>query len=217
MDKIGVLFDLDGVLIDSENLYTEFWREIDCVYPTGVEYFANVIKGNTLTKILTTYFPNQEIQEIIKLKLHKFEDEIRYPIFDGVIDFLEELKTNNIPTAIVTSSDDEKMNSLFKQHPKFKDYFNVIITGSIVVHSKPHPEGYLKAANAINRSSKDCFVFEDSIQGLCAGLASGATVIGLTTSNPIDRLKEKAHKLIDSFVGFTIQDMIEIQRAINKP
>lgn len=208
MNNIGVLFDLDGVLIDSENLYTDFWREIDSVYPTGVADFANVIKGNTLTKILNTYFPNNDIQNEIKLRLHKFEDEMRYPIFDGVINFLEELKSHNIPTAIVTSSDDEKMKSLFKQHPQIKDYFNVIITGSVVTHSKPHPEGYLIAAKAINRQAENCFVFEDSIQGLEAGMASGATVIGLTTSNPIEKLINKAHKLIDSFVGFTIRDML---------
>lgn len=207
MNNIGVLFDLDGVLIDSENLYTDFWKGIDCVYPTGVEDFANVIKGNTLTKILNTYFPDKNIQNEIKLKLHKFEDEMRYPIFDGVINFLEELKSHNIPTAIVTSSDDEKMKSLFKQHPQFKDFFNVIITGSVVTHSKPHPEGYLIAAKAINRQAENCFVFEDSIQGLEAGMASGATVIGLTTSNPVEILKDKAHKLIDGFVGFTIRDM----------
>ena len=48
MEKVGVLFDLDGVLIDSEGLYTEFWDDIEKIYPTGVENFAYVIKGNTL-------------------------------------------------------------------------------------------------------------------------------------------------------------------------
>lgn len=213
MNKIGVLFDLDGVLIDSENLYTEFWSEIDKKFPTGVDNFALVIKGNTLTKILNTYFPNPKIQEQIKDLIHEFEYQIKYPIYNGVLDFLEELKSHNIPTAIVTSSDNEKMNSLFSQHPNLKEYFNIIITGSDVTHSKPHPEGYLSAAKDINRNPSDCFVFEDSLQGLEAGIASGATVIGLTTSNPVEKLKNKAHKLIDSFVGFNIEQMISARGA----
>lgn len=213
MDKIGVLFDLDGVLIDSENLYTEFWSEIDNKYPTGVENFAIVIKGSTLTKILNTYFPNPNIQEQIKDLVHQFEYQIKYPIYNGVVEFLDELKSHNIPTAIVTSSDNEKMNSLFNQHPKFKEYFTAIITGSDVTHSKPHPEGYLSAAKAIGREPSNCFVFEDSLQGLEAGMASGATVIGLTTSNPIEILKDKAHKLINSFVGFNIEQMIIAKRT----
>lgn len=213
MDKIGVLFDLDGVLIDSENLYTEFWDGIDKKYPTGILNFPLVIKGNTLTKILDTYFPDKEIQEQIKQQVHQFEYQIKYPIYDGVEPFLKELKSLNIPTAIVTSSDDEKMNSLFSQHPDFKKYFNVIITGSVVKHSKPHPEGYILAANAIHVEPSDCFVFEDSLQGLEAGMASGATVIGLTTSNPAEKLKNKAHKLIDSFVGFNAEQMISVKSS----
>lgn len=213
MDKIGVLFDLDGVLIDSENLYTEFWDGIDKKYPTRILNFPLVIKGNTLTKILDTYFPDKEIQEQIKQQVHQFEYQIKYPIYDGVEQFLKELKSLNIPTAIVTSSDDEKMNSLFSQHPDFKKYFNVIITGSVVKHSKPHPEGYILAANAIHVETSDCFVFEDSLQGLEAGMASGATVIGLTTSNPAEKLKNKAHKLIDSFVGFNVEQMISVKSS----
>ena len=208
MNTIGVLFDLDGVLIDSENLYTEFWSNIDKMYPTGVADFAFEIKGNTLTKILNTYFHDVELQEKIKELIHEFEYQIKYPIYEGVMEFLEALKSNNIPIAIVTSSDNEKMNSLFAQHPKFKEYFDVIISGSDVKQSKPHPEGYLIAAKAIGVNPEDCFVFEDSLQGLAAGMASGATVIGLTTSNSVDKLKNKAHKLIDGFAGFNIEQMI---------
>ena len=94
MNTIGVLFDLDGVLIDSENLYTEFWSNIDKMYPTGVADFAFEIKGNTLTKILNTYFHDVELQEKIKELIHEFEYQIKYPIYEGVMEFLEALKSN---------------------------------------------------------------------------------------------------------------------------
>lgn len=211
MEKVGVLFDLDGVLIDSEGLYTEFWEDIEKIYPTGVENFAYVIKGNALFKILNTYYDKSLHQDIIN-RVHDFENNIVYPIYDGVIQFLTELKRQNIPAAIVTSSDNVKMESLYLQHPGFKDFFDAIITGSDVTKSKPDPQGYLLAAKTINRNPVDCYVFEDSIQGLEAGMASGAIVIGLTTSNPAEKIKEKAHKLIDNFIGFNVETMLSIKR-----
>lgn len=207
MKKVGVLFDLDGVLIDSEGLYTRFWDDVEKIYPTGIENFSYIIKGNALFKILNTYFDKSVHQDIIN-RVHEFEDNMRYPIYDGVISFLTELKSRNIPMAIVTSSDDVKMESLYRQYPDFRSFFDTVITGSDVKNSKPHPEGYLLAAKEIGVNPVDCFVFEDSIQGLEAGMASGATVIALTTSNSIEKIKKKAHKIIDNFVGFNIEKML---------
>ena len=211
MKKVGVLFDLDGVLIDSEGLYTKFWDEIEQIYPTGIENFALVIKGNALFKILDMYYSKELHQDIIN-RVHEFEHNIKYPIYDGVIDFLSSLKEKGIPTAIVTSSDNVKMSALYSEYPFFPQYFDTIITGSDVTESKPHPQGYLMAAERIGCNPEDCYVFEDSMQGLEAGMAAGATVIGLTTSNPVEKLNNKAHALIDSFVGFSIDKMLAIKK-----
>lgn len=211
MKKVGVLFDLDGVLIDSEGLYTKFWDEIEQIYPTGIENFALVIKGNALFKILDMYYSKELHQDIIN-RVHEFEHNIKYPIYDGVIDFLSSLKEKGIPTAIVTSSDNVKMSALYSEYPFFPQYFDTIITGSDVTESKPHPQGYLMAAERIGCNPEDCYVFEDSMQGLEAGMAAGATVIGLTTSNPVEKLNNKAHALIDSFVGFTVENMLAVKK-----
>ena len=212
MKKVGVLFDLDGVLIDSEDIYTKFWEDIEQIYPTGIENFALIIKGNALFKILDNYFSKEIHQDIID-RVHEFELNITYPIYNGVIDFLNSLKEQGIPTAIVTSSDDVKMNALYEAYPYFRQYFDTVITGSDVTESKPHPQGYLMAAERIGCNPGDCYVFEDSLQGLEAGMNAGAIVIGLTTNNPAYILKNKAHALIDSFVGFSIDKML----VINKP
>ncbi len=82
----------------------------------------------------------------------------------------------------------------------------------MVTKSKPDPEGYLIGAKAIGRDPQNCFVFEDSIQGLQAGMASGATVVGLVTTNPREKLQGKAHKLIDGFTGFSVKDMLNINK-----
>ena len=211
MKKVGVLFDLDGVLIDSERLYTKFWEDIEKTYPTNVENFALIIKGNALFKILNSYFPKNIHQDIID-RVHQFEHNITYPIYDGVIDFLKSLKEQGIPTAIVTSSDNVKMDTLYKTYPYFRQYFDVVISGSDVTESKPHPQGYIMAADKIGCSPNDCYVFEDSIQGIDAGLAAGAIVIGLTTNNPAEKIKNKAHALIDSFVDFNITKMLAIEK-----
>ena len=211
MKKVGVLFDLDGVLIDSERLYTKFWEDIEKIYPTNVENFALIIKGNALFKILNSYFPKNIHQDIIN-RVHQFEHNITYPIYDGVIDFLKSLKEQGIPTAIVTSSDNVKMDALYKTYPYFRQYFDVVISSSDVTESKPHPQGYIMAANKIGCSPNDCYVFEDSLQGIDAGLAAGAIVIGLTTNNPAEKIKDKAHALIDSFVDFNITKMLAIEK-----
>lgn len=212
MKKVGVLFDLDGVLIESEDIYTKFWENIEQIYPTGIENFALIIKGNALFKILDNYFPKEIHQDIID-RVHEFELNITYPIYNGVIDFLKSLKEQGIPTAIVTSSDNVKMNALYEAYPYFRQYFDAVITGSDVTESKPHPQGYLMAAERIGCDPGDCYVFEDSLQGLEAGMNAGAIVIGLTTNNSAEVLKNKAHALIDSFVGFSIDKML----AVNKP
>ena len=77
----GALFDLDGVIIDSEGIYTEFWHDIDVQYPTGVENFEYVIKGNTLGNILDTYFSPEDHDDILKaLKLQ--EQNMVYRFFE---------------------------------------------------------------------------------------------------------------------------------------
>lgn len=208
----GALFDLDGVLIDSEGLYTEFWNDIEKIYPTGVPNFALAIKGNALFKILNTYFPDAEVQADITRRVHQFENEVCYPVYEGVTEFLEELRSRGFKTAVVTSSDNVKMECLWTQIPHFKEYFDVVITGSDVTRSKPDPQGYLLAAERLGCRAEDCFVFEDSYQGLEAGLASGATVVALATSNPRESLKGKAHEIIDDFTGFTVDKLLAVSR-----
>ena len=208
----GVLFDLDGVLIDSETIYTKFWEDIDKIYPTGVEDFACIIKGNNLAKILNTYYPDKELQKIIVKMIDDFEDNMHYEIFPGVIDFLNELRAAGIPMAIVTSSDIKKMEKLYAYHPDFKSYFDAVVTGNMVKHSKPDPECFLKGAELIGCKPEDCVIFEDSPSGILAALASGGKVIALATTLRLEDINKEAHKIIKSFAGFHISDMLEVSK-----
>ena len=211
MAAIGVLFDLDGVLIDSETTYTRFWEEIDRIYPTGIENYAIAIKGTTLPEILKRYNDETVRTDIVR-RVKEFQENLTFNLYDGVEEFLTQLRQNNIRTAIVTSSDNRKMQLLFSQIPLLKELVDTVIDASMVERSKPNPEGYLKAAAALGCAPKDCYVFEDSLQGLKAGTDSGATVIALSTTYPRETLKGKAAKIIDGFVGFSVKDMLSINK-----
>lgn len=211
MKFYGALFDLDGVLIDSESTYTRFWQEIDRIYPTGIENYAIAIKGTTLPEIMKHY-DDESVKCDILRRIHDFQESMTYELYPGVVGFLTELRDRGIRSAIVTSSDNRKMQLLFEQLPQLKDLVDVVVDASMVTRSKPDPEGYLKAAEAIGCNPDDCFVFEDSIQGLKAGNASGATVIALATTYPQEQLKGKAAKIIGGFEDFNVDDMLAVSR-----
>lgn len=183
----GALFDLDGVLIDSETTYTRFWTEIDRIYPTGIENYALAIKGTTLPEIMKHYDDSRVRADILR-RITEFQESMTYELYPGVVDFLSMLRDSSVPMAIVTSSDDRKMAHLFRQHPGFQKLFDAIVDASMVTRSKPDPQGYLLGAERIGVAPENCFVFEDSLQGLKAGRAAGAVVVGLATTYPAQKI-----------------------------
>lgn len=185
----AALFDLDGVLIDTEPVYTEIWSNIERHFPTDIDNFAQRIKGTTLPDILNQYFRQEDHAAIINM-LTEAEDNMEYPLFAGTVPFLKKLREAQIPAAIVTSSNDIKMRRLFAMYPGFNEFFDAIITDSHVKRSKPDPEGYLLAASKLGVEPADCVVFEDSFNGLKAGLAAGASVVAIATTNPADSLRQ---------------------------
>ncbi len=207
-NKAGALFDLDGVLIDTEGQYSIFWAETGRRYNVGGPTFANDIKGTNLALILDK-FPT-EIRSEVKDAIHNYEYEMDYPLFDGALKLLEALRDAGIPIAIVTSSDNVKMELLYKRHPELRSHVSAVITGDQVTHSKPDPEGYLKGAAAIKRDIRDCYVFEDSLQGLEAGRRSGAKVIGLATTNPRSKVEPLADMTVDHISELTVELIMQI-------
>ncbi len=197
----GALFDLDGVIVDSEGIYTEFWQEIDREFPTGVTDFAHVIKGNTLEKILDSHFSDEQKPEILK-RLKQQENDMVYRLFPGVTDLLRSLRDTGWKTAIVTSSNPAKMEVLFSQLPELRELVDTVITDKDVNRSKPDPEGYLKAAAHLGCNPTDCLVFEDSLAGLEAGRRAGATVVGIATTNAPEIIAGRCDILLGQTADF---------------
>lgn len=206
MAKTAALFDLDGVLIDSEGIYTDFWKEQGPKYGVADPQFAHNIKGITLRQILDKFFP-QEMHARMQRDIVEFENNMKFSLFPGVMDFLRELRAASIPMAIVTSSGEKKMKSLFSQLPEFASCFSAVITDADVERSKPDPQGYLLAAKALGADPADCYVFEDSYNGLLAARRSGGKVVALATTNPADTLADKADLVIDGFEGLTLDQL----------
>ena len=202
--KCGVLFDLDGVLLDSEGGYSIFWGAMDKEYQTDVPDFARFIKGFHLTRILG-YFANDEVRQQVLDKLLDYERNMQFEFFQGALELVNQLHDAGIPMAIVTSSDRKKMEALYRHHPEFPTLFDQIITGDMVTKAKPDPDCYLKAAMLLGVDIKDCIVLEDSRNGLIAARSSGAKVIGLATTLPAEDVRPLCDLMVNDVSELTIE------------
>ncbi len=200
-ERWGVLFDLDGVLVDSEREYTRIWNRINDEFPTDVPNFAERIKGTTLDNILTLHYPDEQIRRRVEARLYEEEEKMVYDYCPGAHELLDDLKRNNIPMALFTSSNDLKMAHLYRDLPGIKDYFATIITGDQVSHSKPDPEGYLEAARRLNLPAGRWIVVEDSLQGVIAGERSGGSVLGVAGTIKSELLAPHCSKVVDTLEG----------------
>ncbi|KAA6321240.1 Phosphorylated carbohydrates phosphatase [termite gut metagenome] len=215
-EQTVALFDFDGVVMDTEAQYSVFWNGRGQKY-LSIDDFDRRVKGQTLTQIFDTYFAKmQEVQQQLCTDLNLFEGEMTYEYLPGVEDFFNDLHRNGVKMALVTSSNDKKMSNVYRRHPAFKEQFDEILTADRFTRSKPDPECFLLGIHVFKTLPRNTYVFEDSFYGLQAGIASGATVIGLATTNSREAITGKAHYVMDDFVGMTFEKMIAIGRMTNK-
>lgn len=203
MDKMktAALFDLDGVVLDTESQYSKFWGAQGRTYRPDIPHFDQVIKGQTLTQIFSRYFSDYPaaVLEKITAGLDDFEQHMEYNYIPGAREMLAWLQESGIPAALVTSSNDRKMQAVRRARPELEGYFSAWVTADKVTHSKPHPECFLLGAQLLGRGPGECVVFEDSFHGLAAGRAAGMTVVGLATTKSRAELEGRADLLIDDF------------------
>ena len=211
--QCGVLWDLDGVLLDSEGKYSIFWARMDEEHPTGIDNFASYIKGFHLNRIMS-YFESEEVRQRILDELLAFERDMVYEFFPGAIELVKQLRAAGIPMAIVTSSDRKKMQSLYSQHPEFPTLFDHIITGDMVTKAKPDPDCYLMGAKLLGIDIKNCIVVEDSRNGLIAGRESGARVIGIATTLSREAVNELSDMTLDSIGQLSVEQMLNTRRIV---
>lgn len=187
MTKVkAVLFDLDGVIFDTEHQYSVFWGEQCRLFHPNDPGLEQRIKGQTLNQIYEQLFSGslEPMRLVVTERLNAFEAAMTFDYVPGFMDFLGQLHKDDIKTAVVTSSNREKMKAVYKQHPDFTQLFDIILTSDDFTGSKPDPSCYLTAARQLNVTPDACIVFEDSFNGLRAGKAAEMRVVGLSTTNP---------------------------------
>lgn len=208
----AVLFDFDGVVVDTEAQYSKFWHRIGEEY-LGMDDMEGKVKGQTLVYIYDAFFNGRmKEQAEITESLNRFEQEMSYDFIPGVLDFIEDLRRHNVKTAVVTSSNEAKMASVYRVYPEIKTLFDRILTAELFAASKPAPDCFLLGMEVFGTDPADSYVFEDSFNGLKAGIASGATVIGLTTTNSREAIAPLCHHILDDFIGFTYDKLTRLHK-----
>lgn len=202
------LFDLDGVIVDTESQYTRHWNAMGEKY-LGKQNFGITIKGQTLVQILDQYVEDPAMGVLLEEAVDKFEKEMDYEFVPGAYEFLKKVKEAGIPSAIVTSSNEKKMAKVYEIHPDLKEMVSKVLTSEYFTRSKPDPECFLKGMEILGGTPESTIVFEDSIHGLAAGRGSGAHVVGLTTTNGREVIGDLCDMAIDNFEGISIEGLAE--------
>ena len=188
----AALFDLDGVVFDTEPQYTIFWGSQCRLYHPEHPGLEHEIKGQTLTQIYDQWFSGPLLPEQPKIteRLNDYESKMHYDYIEGFERMIADLRSHGVKTAVVTSSNLPKMQAVYRYQPDFKNLFDAILTSEDFDRSKPDPDCYLKAAARLGASTDECIVFEDSFNGLRSGRAAQMKVVGLTTTNSAEAIRE---------------------------
>ena len=202
----AALFDLDGVVFDTEPQYTVFWGSMCRLYHPEHPGLEHEIKGSTLDQIFDRWWagPLESEREAVTQRLNDFEASMNYDYIEGLQEFLAYLRRNGVKTAIVTSSNRQKMDSVYRSRPEPSLLFDDILTSEDFTESKPSPQCYLRAAQRLGAEPQDCVVFEDSFNGLRSGRAAGMFVVGLATTNSREAIAPLSDIQIDNYINFKL-------------
>ncbi len=192
----AVIFDLDGVIINSEPLHDESTAIV--LQKNGIsisekerkqflglndkEIFSQVVKENKLKKT-----PEDLIQEREKVYFDLIKKK-GLDLFPGVLEAIQKF-SKRYKLAITTSSEKSKVDFTLKKF-NLSQYFPIIITGEDITKGKPDPEPYIKTIKQLGVKSKECLVIEDSINGMKSALDAGCFCIAVTNTFPAAQLKQ---------------------------
>ena len=221
----AVVFDFDGVITDSEVLHLRAFNQVLARYGveistkdyykeylgfTDFDCFKTLIDRGVLQK------PTEGIENLVKEKNQVFEKLAKTEgrIIEGVRDFLQMLRQNNIPTAICSGALLAEIE-LILEEAQLRSFFEVIVSAEFVKKGKPNPEGFLLTLQKLNHNRQNpillnqCIVIEDSHWGLEAAKAAGMHTIAVTNSYDADQLA-MAEKIVTRLGDLSIGALQEL-------
>ena len=200
----AIIFDMDGLMIDSERVTFECYQEIlKGMNLTMDEEFYKTLLGKPLKGIYQRFydvygndFPIEDvIKDVHALMAKRFETE-GVPIKTGLKSLLEYLKENNYKTIVATSSNRDRVDTILSQ-AQITDYFDDSICGDEVTKGKPNPEVFLKSCQKLGVNVDEALVLEDSEAGIQASYDAGIKVICIPDMKyPEKQYEEKTFKIL---------------------
>ena len=212
--KIGVLFDWDGVIIDSSRQHEESWerlaRDEGRKLPEG-HFKAGFGKKNEwiIPNLLRWSADPAEVTRLSLRKEALYRDivvERGLSALPGVRVFLELLRDEGVPNCIGSSTHRKNITTILHVLG-FEGLFGGMVTAEDVTHGKPHPDVFLKAAAKTGCAPEHCIVFEDAFAGIEAAHAGGMKVVGVATTHELGLLESKVHRVVHRLDELTVADL----------
>jgi len=209
------IFDLDGVIVDTAHYHFLAWKRLAEelgfeLTPSDNERLKGVSRMESLNIVLelggvTLSEHNKERMANKKNTwfVNYLEQMVPEEIFPGVKQLIRELRAKGIKIALASSSKNAKS---VIQLLNIQNEFDVMVDGTMVVNSKPHPEIFLLAAKKLNVEPEDCIVFEDAEAGVEAALAAGMKCVGVGSHEHL----KAAHKVIAKTGEFKITELAKL-------
>lgn len=180
--KAGAIFDMDGTLLDTEQVYRNSWMELAAEYgqQPNTEFPRAVAgtNGERMLAVIKQYYPDVDAVQFMQDCIDRVKNRIAHavPKKEGMDEILEFLHQKGVKIAVASSNSVEQIEknmTLVGATP----YLDAIVGGDEVVYGKPEPDIFLLAAERLGISPWDCYVFEDGINGVRAGVAAGCSTV----------------------------------------
>ena len=220
MKNLGVIFDMDGVLVDSYETHWHSWTQTAAEHGLTIspEDFARTF-GRTSREIILTLWPGRfsdtEILEFDRKKEAHYREnlEIDFPEMDGASELIGALAEAGFALGIGSSGPPENVE-LVRRKIRNGNLFSQTVNGTEVKKGKPDPQVFLLAAQKLGLAPAKCAVVEDAIAGVEAARRAEMTAIGLTGTTTAEKLGERAHLVVSSLRELTPAGIAElIQRT----
>lgn len=216
MTHLGVIFDLDGVLVTTDELHFAAWKsiadELGIPFSREVNHqLRGVSRADSLRLILRaadSHLSEQAQAEACQLKNDRFVASLATldarAILPGVLPMLDALEARSVRVAVGSSSRNARA---ILHRTGLGDRFAVVVDGNDIRNSKPHPEVFLKAAQALQLQPQQCIVVEDADSGVEAALAAGMAVLGIASSGGLSS-PGRAHLVVPTLTDATCDTLL---------